>query len=118
MKIDIEKEKLPKGLSYALKTSTIERVLVENQIDTYVHLIYSKSKIFFDAHYWLPNENVDYFRLYVRAGSVQSNQRKDAEIYMNNIVIPAFVVWAKRLTKLPENSTELLSENYFCRNFK
>jgi len=117
MKIDIEKDKLQKGLSYAFKTSDIEKVLTENQIESNVYLTYSKSKIFFDAWYSPPTENMGYVRLYVRGGSIQSDQRKEAVIYMNDIVFPDFVGWLKRGIKLPKNSTKLFNDNYFRRDF-
>ena len=91
----IEKQKLPKGFSYALKSSMIVRAFEESKITIDTHLIYSISEIFFDAHYWIPNKNVDYYRFYVRAGHVQSARRKEAMIYMQQSVIPEFIEWAK-----------------------
>jgi hypothetical protein len=113
----IEKHKLPKGFSYALKSSMLEKAFTENNIITTTQLIYSKSDIFFDAYYWLPNHNVDYSRFYIRAGHVQSDQRKAALQYTQDIVIPDFIRWAKELFSLPEDNTKLLRENYFRRNF-
>jgi hypothetical protein len=113
----IEKQKLPKGFSYALKTSMLERAFIETKITIDTHLIYSNSEIFFDAHYWIPNKNVDYYRFYIRAGHVQSGRRKEAMIFMKNIVIPEFIEWAKELVSLPENSTKLSDDLYFRRDF-
>ena len=117
MKMEIEKEKLPKGCSYALKTTMIENAFKENNITTNTHLIYSHSEIFFDAHYWIPNQNNDYYRFYIRAGHVESTKRKEAMMFMQNSVIPEFIEWAKELISLPDNSTKLLEEPYFRRNF-
>ena len=113
----IEKQKLPKGFSYALKTSMIERAFQENNITINTNLIYSFSEIFFDAHFWIPNKNVDYYRFYIRAGHVQSGRRKEAMMFMQKTVIPEFIEWAKELVSLPENSTKLSDSLYFRRDF-
>ncbi len=113
----IEKQKLPKGFSYPLKTSMLEAALAENRITTETHLIYSISKMFFDAHYWLPNENVDHYRFYVRVGHVSSTERKKAQAYMKNKVIPNFIAWAKELTQLPISSTKLSGDLYYYKNY-
>ena len=115
--MEIEKRKLPKGYSYALKSTMIENVFKENNITTYTHLIYCYSEIFFDAHYLIPNQNVDYYRFYIRAGHVESIRRKEAMMFMQNSVIPEFIKWANELISLPENSTKLLEGPYFRRNF-
>ena len=113
----IEKQKLPKGLSYALKSSLLEEAFKENKIKTDTHLVFSISDIFFDAHYWLPNENIDYHRFYIRTGHVQSEKRKEATMFMQESVMPEFIKWAKELVSLPENSTKLSESLYFRRDF-
>jgi hypothetical protein len=115
--MNIEKHKLPTGYSFALKTSMLEKALIDNNIIIDTQLICSKSEIFFDAHYWLPNQNVDYPRFYIRVGHVKSNRRKDALKYMHEVVITEFIKWAKEIISLPEQSTKLTSENYFRKNF-
>ncbi|MCP4214259.1 MAG: hypothetical protein GY765_06360 [bacterium] len=113
----IDKQKLPKGCSYALKTSMMEKAFAENEITTHTHLIYSMSKIFFHAYYWLPNPNIDYFRFYIRVGHVQSSRRREALQYMQDSVIPEFIRWAKEMVSLPSNSTGLSKELEFRRDF-
>jgi hypothetical protein len=115
--MEIEKQKLPKGYSYAIKTSIIKNAFEENNITTDTKLIYSISKIFFDAHYWIPNHNRDYYSFYIRVGHVQSDRRQEAVLFMQNTVIPEFIAWAKDLVFLPDDSTKLLGNLYFSRDF-
>jgi hypothetical protein len=116
--MQIEKHKLPKGYSYPIKSSIFESILNENNISTFVHLIYKYSKIFFDAHYWLPNQNVSNARFYVRIGCIESSKHKDALKFMNTIVMPDFIKWCKKMLSLPEGNLLLTKENYFWREFK
>jgi hypothetical protein len=116
--MDIEKEKLPKGFSYPLKSSILENVLQENNISTYVQLNYIKSKIFFDAHYWLPNNNVDYDRFYIRVGCLDSSKHKEAVDFMQKIVLKDFIIWAKKLLSAPKNSLLIEKYNYFVKDFE
>jgi len=116
MKID--KDKIPKGSSFALKSSILLKAFEKSKITTETHLCFiNNNKILFDAHYWLPNKNVDYFRFYIRTGVVPSNRRKEAKEFLEKEVIPEFIEWAVNLINLPGNSTKLLTEKYFIRNF-
>lgn len=117
MKIESEKNRLPKGLSYALKTSILQKAFDDNKITTSTHLIYLKSEIFFDAHYWLPNDNIDYCRFYIRSGYVKSEDRQRAHKFIQNTVIPDFIKWANEILSLPDNSPKLFNQPYFKRNF-
>ena len=117
MKIQSEKDKLPKGLSYALKTSILQKAFDDQNITISTNLIYSKSEIFFDAHYWLPNKNCDYCRFYIRAGTVKSEDRQRAYKFMQEKVIPDLVKWANEILSLPDNSPKLSKQPYFTRYF-
>ena len=114
--IEIEKPKLPKGLSYALKTSLLQDALDEARIDCYIHLNYWRPQTgcsVLNALYWLPNQNVPYPRVYIRAGVVPSSLHKAASDAMIKIILPAFTEWLSRILALPENSPVLHGEPYF-----
>jgi hypothetical protein len=114
--IKVEKPKLPKGLSYALKTSFLQAELDKAQIDCYIHMIYWRPQSghsILEAQYWLPNQNVPYARVYVRAGVVPSGLRMAASNAMVKIILPSFIEWLSRIIALPANSPVLHSEPFF-----
>ena len=111
----IEKSKKPKHLSYVLKTSLFERVISAEGIKIDTTLIYWVPEIIgsiLQAYYWIPNENVDYPRIYVRAGVVENQHRKPAFELLEKKVLPSFIEWLKAIMSLQFNST-LLSEELF-----
>ena len=87
-----ETAKLPKGQSYPLRPSTLEAALVSASVEVDTHLIRSPGNLF-DAHFWPPNENVPYERLYVRAGSVLAVEAADARAWIETVAIPALIEW-------------------------
>lgn len=105
MKID--KDKLPKGLTYPLKSSLFSELLEAAGIRANVHLIFSMNHESFEASYWLPNENVKYDRFYIRTGPVESEESIKAREYMESNAIPEFIKWASYLFSLPSNSRKL-----------
>lgn len=84
--------KLPKGQSYPLKPTVLEAALMSANIKIDVHLIRKPGDLF-DAHYWPPNANVPYERLYVRAGSVPADRSAESRHRIETIVIPTLVKW-------------------------
>jgi hypothetical protein len=114
--ITIEKKTLQKGHSYVLKTSLLTEALTEAGIECHLHLIYWMPKpegSILQAFYWLPNENVPFRRVYLRAGSLPSEQRKSALEKLCSEGLPAFVAWLKRLVGLPDSSPIFNSEPFF-----
>ncbi|MDB6024209.1 MAG: hypothetical protein JWM68_432 [Verrucomicrobiales bacterium] len=114
--ITSSKDKLPKGLSYVLKTSQLERALLDAGIDCEVSLNYwipqSGSSIL-QGMYWLPNENVSHARVYVRAGVVPSASRAAASEALVSSGLPRFIDWLQAILALPENSSGLHGTLYF-----
>ncbi len=111
---DIEKDKLPKGFSYALKTSELAKVL--EGVDCPVHLVYSPGAspgCILRGFYWLPNENVPHVRCYVTSSIVPSTSRAAAAKAMVETVLPDFSAWLRELLALPANSTRLLGKPVF-----
>lgn len=112
----IRKKKKPKHLSYVLKTSLIEKAFEEERISIHTELNYSVSQSMghiLSAFYWIPNENVDYPRLYAIAGVVPNNEHKHAYELLISDVIPSFIEWIREIVSLPLNSPFLDEKPYF-----
>lgn len=106
----IEKPRLPKGLSYALKASILEAAFEKAGIECEIEVRFWKPQAggsVLEAHYWLPNEHVDHPRVHVRAGAVGSAERAAAEHTLTHEVLPAFTDWLVRLLELPADSPVL-----------
>jgi hypothetical protein len=112
----ISKPKLPKGLAYSLKTSQLVRALDDAGVDIHIDLVYWRPQVLgsiLEAHYWLPNKNVPYPRVYVRAGCVPAVQRAAASESLSEAAIPQFIDWLTGILNSPANSTRLCGEPYF-----
>ncbi len=112
----VSKPKLAKGLSYVLKTSQLAKALLDVGIDCHVDLVYwapQSGGSILEGHYWLPNENVPYPRVYVRAGAVPSASRAAASEALVDSALPEFVNWLKGILALPDESPALSGLLYF-----
>ena len=112
----VSKPKLPKGLAYVLKTPQLEHSLDEAGIEIHVDLKYWRPQrigSILEGHYWVPNANVPYSRVYVRAGCVQSEHRSTACDGLLKTALPGFMNWLTRIVALPEGSPQLATELYF-----
>lgn len=87
-----ETGKLPKGQSYPLKPSFLEEALAGAGIIIETHLTRAPGNLF-DAHFWPPNQNVPYERLYVRAGSVPIEDAANARRQIENHAVPTLIKW-------------------------
>ena len=118
--ISSEKEPLAKGRSWILKTSLLERALIEAKIEIDVQLTYRTPQTgssILEAFYWMPNSNVPNRRLYVRAGSLPSGDRAAAFAELTDTALPALVAWLGSLHCQPENAPVLYTEPYFDARF-
>lgn len=122
MNLIVEKPKTWKGLSYVLKTSVLEKALIEAGLDCYVQLVYWTPKqdhkthcSIIEAHYWYPNNNVPYYRFYIRAGVVPSNERENVEALLSNEVLPKLIQWMQRRVNEDLNSTK--RSTYFSASY-
>jgi hypothetical protein len=116
----VEKRKRPRHLSYVLKTSLLERVMREEDVTIDTNLVYwipEDGGSILQAFYWVPNENVAYPRLYMRAGVVPKEEHKKAFELLQNEALPAFVEWLTFLTSLPEASTVWNRQPYFNASY-
>jgi hypothetical protein len=112
----VSKPRLSKDLSYALKTSELARALDDANIDIHVDLVYWKPQVLgsmLEAQYWLPNENVSYPRVYVRAGCIPAMQRAVASESLSNTALPRFIDWLRSILSLPPNTPKPAGTLYF-----
>lgn len=119
MQLTIYKARLPKGLSYVLKTSQVEDALSPLDIDINVQLNFRVSRAgetgtrIFECYYWLPNANVPYNRFYINIGTVHHDDKILAASLMTTTAIIAFTKWVKFIALLPANSTLVKHDSYF-----
>lgn len=112
----VSKPKLAKGLSYVLKTSQLAKALSDAGIDCHLDLVYwtpQSGGSILEGQYWLPNENVAYPRVYVRAGAVPSASRLSATEALLASALPQFVNWLQGIIALPDTSPALHGTLYF-----
>ena len=118
----ITKDKIPKQYSFVLKTKQLEELIISNDIKIHIDLIYNYSSqsigSIFEAFYWLPNNNIPYNRLYIRAGALAKEYISIAREKMNEIILPEFKIWIMNILSLPNNSTYLFEEPYFHAIFQ
>jgi len=113
----IEKDKLPKGTSFILKSGVLVDALTAAGISVETSLQHVNSVIFFEALFWPPRPNVQHERFYIRAGSVPASEARPAREFMESIVLPEFVRWAQGILALPHDSPVRCSEQVFAREF-
>lgn len=112
----VSKPKLTKELSYVLKTSQLAKAFSDARLDCHVDLVYwvpQTGGSILEGHYWLPNENVAYPRVYVRAGVVPSASRLAASEVLLVSALPRFVSWLQGILALPCDSPGLRGTLYF-----
>lgn len=116
----VSRPKLPKGLSYALKTSQLAQALADAGIDCHVDLVYwvpQGGGSILEGAYWPPNENVPHLRIYVRAGVVPSALRQAAAEALRVTALPQFICLLGMILALPEDSPALAGSPYFNASY-
>ncbi len=117
----VEKPKLRKGVSYALKIMQLETALVAANLTQHVDLRYwqplSGGSIL-QAYYWLASERIEHGRVYVRAGCISSEQRRDAAAALTNEGLPRFIAWVRSLVAQPTNSPILQKKPFFDATYR
>ena len=109
-------------MNYVLKTSQLEQALKKlepklEETNCQITLSYwmpQKENSIFEAHYWLPNHNVSYPRVYIRAGVVCSESRIKASIALVNEVLPNFLDW---LEQIITKSSFVYENQYFDASY-
>lgn len=98
----ISKPKIPKTYNYVLRSSQLNDILLSDEITIHTDLNYWLPQVIgsiFEVHYRLPNNNVPYPRLYVRAGALPKDDIQKARIIMSDEVLPRFSIWLKDILK-------------------
>ncbi len=114
--MNISKDKIPRTMSYPLKTSVLEEAFLSAGITISTDLNYVASKRFFDCEFWPPNPNVPYERLYISVCAVPRERVRQTRDFMERQVIPPFVAWVQSLQKLPANSPVRRQTQHFYRD--
>lgn len=113
----IEKEPLPKGASFVLRSSRLDEALRLAGISVETSLRHVNSRIFFDAYFWPPSPNVAHERFYIRAGIVPVSTAREAREFIEASVIPQFIAWSSDILSLPHNSPIRRAQQYFRSEF-
>jgi hypothetical protein len=119
--IHVEKPPLSKKRAYVLKTSVLQRALAEAKIDCHVSIRYWTPRTdgsILEAEYWLPNQNVPYPRVNVRAGSLPKEERRAAFRWLEERAVPSFIHWVTKVLALPDNSPILLKGASFTATYR
>lgn len=88
-----ETGKIPKGYGYVLKPSTISDALQSAGLDINAHLVRSHGRRLFDAHFWPPNPDVPYERLYMTTGTAGANDLPELRRKAERDALPMLVRW-------------------------
>jgi len=113
----IENAKLPRGMSYPLKTAFLAETLRTAQIELDTSLVRGTSGALFEAHFWPPNPDVGYERLFLRACAVAAADSSKARAYLETSVVPEFIAWVRAILSAPMNSPARRDQQYFVRKF-
>jgi hypothetical protein len=111
----IEKVKLPKSMSYVLRSSTLENAMQDSELAIVATLVQGPSPILFDAFFWPPQPSAPFERVYVRAGAVEASQAKEVRSFVEGSVVPEFISWLHGILQLPINSTRRREKQEFYR---
>ena len=111
--MQIEKCRLPKGMSFVLRSSAPDAALDPAGIHTQVLLKHVDAGVLLDAFFWprRPSRPCECF--YLRAGVVPSTDANLARRHVETVVIPEFIAWASGILALPTDSPIRRSEQTF-----
>ncbi len=115
--MDIEKNKLSKGMSYPLRSSQLQGMLDIANITISAHLIQGGSSSIFECFFWPPNAGIEHERLYIRTAAVSSDRAQEARLFLETVVIVQFQQWITEILKLPYNSPIRQKQQHFCREW-
>jgi hypothetical protein len=118
--VNIYKERLPVGWSYALKPSLLEHAITHAEIQLPVslhqrHKVWETntpilSAMFYPHGSYMGGENG---RFSVTSCAIQSSEREFLQDFAERTFLPAFVAWIMSIEALPQNSTIMREVQYF-----
>ena len=127
--MDIVKDKIGHGQSYALKSSVLEKLIDDRKIVVPVSLFqvcksWWKEGVLFRADFYpvgwasaIEFEGDAGDRLHVTCRSVSSNERIAVLTYLEQTVLSDFADWVLKLEKLPSNSPIRHEKQSFTRSW-
>lgn len=111
--MQIEKCRLPKSMSFVLRSSALGAALDAAGIHTQVSLKHVDAAVLLDACFWPPRPSRPYECFYLRAGAVPSTEANLARRHVETVMIPEFIAWASGILALPMDSPIRRSERMF-----
>lgn len=116
--ISAQKDKIPKGKRFVLRTSTLDAAMAAAGIELDTMLLHlNRREPPLECFFWPPNPRFPHERLYVRAGAVDSALAKEARSFVEQEGIPQLIVWVSTILKLSQNSPLRCTEQHFFIEF-
>jgi hypothetical protein len=114
----IDKEKLPKDMSYPLRSSALQIALDDAGITIALTLYYGRnSRSFFRAHF-LSLDRYNYYEHFILSvGAVPRAEARGARDFVETSVMPDFISWAEAIQISPPNSPRRRESQIFERKF-
>ena len=112
----ITKDKLPRDLSYPLRSSRVIKALAARGITSDAAFSLTRTGALFSCHFWPPNPNVHYERLYITAAAVPSGQAAQARTQLEDEIIPAWLDWLAAILALPSDAVIRREQQLFTRS--
>jgi hypothetical protein len=106
-----------RGAATPLRSSFLAAALSHANVTIEFHLVIAPSAIFFDAHFWPPNQAVPHERLYVRVSCVSAKEGRAAREFVETSVVPDLIAWLQDILSLPKRSPVRQSQQYFRREW-
>lgn len=112
--ISPQKDKIPKGKRFVLRTSTLEAAMAAAGIELEAILLHlNRRDPPLECFFWPPNPRVRHERLYVRAGAVESELAREARDFVEQQGVPRLIAWVSGILKPPHDSPLRRAEQYF-----
>lgn len=95
--LKIQKEKIPQGYGFSLKTFEWVEAFQSSGITTEMVLRYSRENVYIQVSFWIPNDWRNYEWFYIKIGMVPSKLLPSARETMRIKVIPELIQWMNKL---------------------
>jgi hypothetical protein len=114
--LTVEKEKIPLGWQFILKTAVLEKAMNEACLSTAVHIEFKRSEdVILDARFYIPNERVDFPRFFIRVGMVETKYYISRRAIWEQDVPRALVGWMQVQMEVLEQGTITGKPHFVCR---
>ncbi|EMJ64736.1 hypothetical protein FH581_004165 [Leptospira weilii] len=116
--LKIQKEKIPQGYGFSLKTFEWVEAFQSSGITTEMVLRYSRENVYIQVSFWIPNDWRNYEWFYIKIGMVPSKLLPSARETMRIKVIPELIQWMNKLLSFPLNSPVRKSSQFIQWDFQ